>query len=248
MAFEGSLEYNYQIRPAQVALTKNNQMKGFQKYFFVFLVTCGIFAVGWYLSSYVNNKKINQIKDIQNKIAIDILSSETQFSLLEELSCQDLSNSVLSKEIATIADKISYTEQTTGNRDEVELLKKQYTILQVKDFLLTKRIAERCKQKINTVFYFYGNRDACSDCVKQGYVLDALREKYPALRVYSFDYNLDLSTIKALNSIYKIQNSLPSLVVNGKTVSGFKTVEELEAFLPKELTAPQKSATKKAVN
>ncbi|HRH24878.1 MAG TPA: hypothetical protein PLQ20_00870 [Candidatus Paceibacterota bacterium] len=223
-------------------------MKGFQKYFFVFLVTCGIFAVGWYLSSYVNNKKINQIKDIQNKIAIDILSSETQFSLLEELSCQDLSNSVLSKEIATIADKISYTEQTTGNRDEVELLKKQYTILQVKDFLLTKRIAERCKQKINTIFYFYGSKDACSECVKQGYVLDALREKYQALRVYSFDYNLDLSTIKALNSIYKIQNTLPSLVVNGKTVSGFKTVEELESLLPKELTSPQKAVTKKVSN
>ncbi len=223
-------------------------MKGFQKYFFVFLVTCGIFAVGWYLSAYVNNKKINQIKDIQNKIAIDILSSETQFALLEELSCQDLSNSVLSKEIATIADKISYTEQTTGNRDEVELLKKQYTILQVKDFLLTKRIAERCKQKINTIFYFYGNRDACNDCVKQGFVLDAIREKYPGVRVYSFDHNLDLSTIKALNSIYKIQNSLPSLVVNGKTVSGFKTVEELEALLPKELTNPQKTTTKKTTN
>lgn len=221
-------------------------MKGFQKYFFVFLVTCGIFAVGWYLSSYVNNKKINEIKDIQNKIAVDILSSETQFSLLEELSCQDLDKNVLSQEIATIAEKISYSEQNVSAKDEVELLKKQYTILQVKDFLLSKRIAERCKQKIATIFYFYGNKDACSDCVKESYVLDALREKYPTLRVYSFDYNLDLSTIKALTSIYKIQNTLPGLVVQGKTISGFKTVEELELLLPKELTAPVKPATKKA--
>ena len=220
-------------------------MKGFQKYFFVFLVTCGIFAVGWYLSTYVNSKKINQIKDIQNKIAIDILSSETQFSLLEELSCQDLSNSILSQEISTIADKINYSEQNVGTKDEVELLKKQYTILQVKDFLLTKRISERCKQKINTIFYFYGSKDACSDCVKQGYVLDALREKYPSLRVYSFDYNLDLSTIKALTSIYKIQNSLPGLVINGKTFSGFKTVEDVETLLPKSLTTPPKLAPKK---
>lgn len=221
-------------------------MKGFQKYFFVFLVTSGIFAVGWYLSAYVNTKKINQIKDIQNKIAIDILSSETQFSLLEELSCQDLSNSILSQEISTIADKINYSEQNVGAKDEVELLKKQYTILQVKDFLLTKRISERCKQKINTIFYFYGNKDACSDCVKQGYVLDALREKYPSLRVYSFDYNLDLSTIKALTSIYKIQNSLPGLVINGKTFSGFKTVEDVELLLPKSLTTPAKLVPKKA--
>ena len=221
-------------------------MNGFQKYFFVLLITCGIFATGWYLSSYVNSKKINEIKDIQNKIAIDILSSETQFSLLEELSCQDLDKSVLSQEIATIADKISYSEQNVGAKDEIELLKKQYTILQVKDFLLSKRIAERCKQKVATIFYFYGNKDTCSDCVKQSYVLDALREKYPTLRVYSFDYNLDLSTIKALTSIYKIQNSLPGLVVQGKTISGFKTVEELEKMLPKELTVPVKNTLKKA--
>lgn len=213
-------------------------MKGSPKYFFVFLITCGIFATGWYLSTYVNSKKINEIKDIQNKIAIDILSSETQFSLLEELSCQDIDRSILSEEIATLADKISYSEQNVGNKEEVQMLKKQYTILQVKDFLLSKKIAERCKQKIATVFYFYGSKDACPDCVKQSYVLDTLREKYPTLRVYSFDYNLDLSTIKALRSIYKVQSSLPGLVVNGKTLSGFKTVEEVELLLPKELTSP----------
>lgn len=221
-------------------------MKGFQKYFFVFLVTCGIFAVGWYLSSYVNNKKINEIKDIQNKIAVDILSSETQFALLEELSCQDVDNSILSQEIATIAEKLSYSEQNVGAKDEIELLKKQYTILQVKDFLLSKRIAERCKQTITSIFYFYGNKDACTDCEKQSYVLDAIRQKYPSVRVYSFDYNLDLSTIKALTSIYKIQNTLPGLVISGKTVSGFKTVEDLETLLPKEITTPPKTPVKKS--
>ncbi len=210
-------------------------MKNFRKYFYVFLITCGIFAVAWYLSSFVNNKKLEEIKTIQNKISIDILSSETQFALLEELSCQDVDRSVLSAEIATIADKISYSEQNVGAKEEIELLKKQYTILQVKDFLLSKKIAQRCGQKIATVFYFYGSKDSCSDCVKQGYVLDALRAKYPALRVYSFDYNLDLSTIKALTSIYKVQDTLPGLVVQGKTSSGFKTLEEIEKLLPKEL-------------
>lgn len=224
-------------------------MKGFQKYFFVLIITCGIFATGWYLSNYVNNKKINEIKDIQNKIAIDILSSETQFSLLEELSCQDLDNSILSQEIAKVADKINFSEQNVGNAEEIDSLKKQYTILQVKDFLLAKRIGERCKQTISTIFYFYGNKESCVDCLKQGFVLDALRKKYPTLRVYSFDYDLDLSTVRALKSIYKIENVLPSLVVQGKTVSGFKTVEELESMLPKELTNPKKEplvgATKK---
>lgn len=219
-------------------------MHGFQKYFFVFLITCGIFASGWYVSAYINTKKIDQIKDIQNKIAIDILSSETQFALLEELSCQDVDNSVLSQEIADLAGKISFSEQNVGDIEEVRLLKKQYTLLQVKDFLLSKRIRERCGERTTSIFYFYGNKDTCADCVKQSFVLDAIREKYPDVRVYSFDYNLDLSTIKALTSIYKIKGSLPELVVNGKTVSGFKTVEELERLLPKDITTTQKKTQK----
>jgi hypothetical protein len=83
--------------------------------------------------------------------------------------------------------------------------------------------------------------------VKQSYVLDAIREKYPTLRLYSFDYNLDLSTIKALKSIYKITDALPGLVIDGKTVNGFKTVSEIESLLPKVFTTPppQKTPTKK---
>ena len=45
------------------------------------------------LSNYFGNKKIDQLKTIQDKISIDILSSETQFSLLSELSCKNISDS-----------------------------------------------------------------------------------------------------------------------------------------------------------
>lgn len=65
-------------------------------------------------------------------------------------------------------------------------------------------------------------------------MLDAARAKYPELRIYSYDYNLDLSTIRALRSIYKVDEPLPVLVINSKTQSGFKTLEEIEALLPKD--------------
>ena len=213
-------------------------MKGISKYIAVFLITCAIFLTAWYASGYFNTRKITEIKNIQNKVAIDILSSETQFSLLEEMSCQDLSTSIFSAEIGSLAEKISYAEQNVGAGEEIDLLKKQYSILQVKDFLLSKRIGERCNQMPNTILYFYGTKDSCTDCVKQGYVLDALRQDYPQLRIYSFDYNLDLSTIKALKSIYKIDSVIPALVVNGKSVNGFKTVDELKLMLPKDFVTP----------
>lgn len=210
-------------------------MNGFRKYIYVLLITCALFATAWYMSNYFSERKLAEVKNIQNKVAVDILSSETQFSLLEELSCQDLNSSVFSTEIATLAEKISYAEQNLSAKEEVDLLKKQYTILQVKDFLLTKRVGERCKQAPVSILYFYGLKESCEDCVKQGYVLDAIRSERPDVRVYSFDYNLDLSTVKALRSIYKINDSLPAVVINGKTYQGFQTIEQVRSVLPKQV-------------
>ena len=218
-------------------------MKNFTKYTITFLITCGIFGAAWYLSSYLNNKKINEIKTIQNQVALDIMSSETQYSLLEELSCTDLNNSLLTQEIGDLADKITYAENNVNAQSELKLLKEQYTILEVKDFLLSKQIGDRCHKKPTTILYFYGKADSCQDCVKEGYVLDALREQYPDLRVYSFDYNLDSATIKALNSIYKTTDVLPALVVNSKTISGFQSVDQLTALLSKDFILQEKKTT-----
>lgn len=211
-------------------------MNGFRKYIYVFFITCILFMTAWYASAYFNSRKLDEVKNIQNKVAVDILSSETQFTLLQELSCPDLQGSVFSTEISTLADKISYAEQNLSDSEEIDLLKKQYTILEVKDFLLAKRVGERCKQAPTTILYFYGKKDTCEDCVKQGYVLDAIRAEYPTVRVYSFDYNLDLSTIKALVKIYKIGDSLPTLVINGKTYNGFQSLEQVKSLIPKSVT------------
>jgi glutaredoxin len=107
-----------------------------------------------------------------------------------------------------------------------------------------KEITSRCGQKSIFVLYFYSN-DKCDDCTKQGYVLTSLREKYPNLRVYSFDYNLDLSAIKAMISIYKVPDSLPALVINGKVYSGFQSIEEVEKTFPQLKTIEKKPVTKK---
>ncbi len=215
-------------------------MSNFQKYFITFLVTCSIFTLAWYGSTFFGNQKIKNIQDMQNKIAIDILSSETQFALLEDLSCEEVTSTVISDEIAELASKINFAEQENSSSTELELLKKQYTILQVKDFLLNKRIAEKCKKPLATILYFYGTEDLCTDCVKQSYALDAIRQKYPSVRVYAFDYNLDLSTMQALIASYRVPAVLPALVIERKTLSGFQGVEEIEAILPKEIIFPSK--------
>lgn len=216
-----------------------------KKYIIVLFITTTIFVSGLWISNYLSSKKIDQLKSIEDKISVDLMSSETQFSLLQELSCKDVSTTVLSSELNSLADKITYSENNIGNDDtNVVSLKKYYSLLEIKDYLLMKKITERCGQKSIFILYFYKN-DQCSDCTRQGYVLTDLRQKYPNLRVYSFDYNLDLSSIKAMTSIYKVTDNLPAIVINGKVYSGFKSVEDIEKTFPELETIKPEDTTGK---
>ncbi len=196
----------------------------------VFLFTVGLFLSAGYASNYFGNKKINQLRSIQDKIAIDILSSETQFSLLSELSCKNISHSVFSGELHELGRKLEWSESNLGMTEAVSHLKKYYSLLQIKDYLLTKKISERCKTKSAFILYFYTTRENCSLCERQGIVLSALRNKYPELRVYSFDYSIDLSAVRAMLKIYKIEDTrLPALVIDDELLTGFRDMNDLES-------------------
>jgi len=208
-----------------------------KKYAYTFLITAVIFATAIYVSNYFSQRRMNEIKDIESRIAVDILASETQFSLLSELSCREISSGLLSKELAILGDKLSYTEESRGSDDaEVLNLKKYYSLLQIKDFLLIQKIKERCGSSPTNsglfIMYFYSNEGDCPDCQKEGFVLTRLRQDYPELRVYSFDYNLDLSALQTLISVYNIEKKLPVILVNEKTYYGFKSIEDIKEILP----------------
>ena len=156
MAPEGSLQY-YTLAKARLEVKKimSSNNIDWKKYLIVFLITLGLFLTASYVSNYFGNQKINQIKSIQDKIAIDILSSETQFSLLSELSCKNISDSVFSNELEELGSKLEWEQQNLGITDEVNYLKKYYSLLQIKDYLLAKKISERCKVKSAFILYFY---------------------------------------------------------------------------------------------
>lgn len=209
-----------------------------KKYIFAFVITTAIFATAFFASIFFSNKRVENVKSIQDNIAIDILSSETQFDLLKEVPCGNVSDSVLSPELNALGDKLSRTESERGATDEdILYLKKYYSLLEIKDYILSKKLAEKCGPAKKPVFiiYFYSNLGDCADCEKEGFVLTRLKELYPDLRVYSFDYNLQLAAIDSMKTIYRIKSTLPALVIEDKTYTGFKSVEELDKLLPNTL-------------
>ncbi len=215
-----------------------------KKYFIVFLITVTLFLSASYISNYFGNQKIDQLKTIQDKISIDILSSETQFSLLSELSCKNISDAAFSSELGELGGKLEWGQNNLGSSDEVNYLRKYYALLQIKDYLLTKKISERCKVKSAFILYFYTTAENCSLCENQGLVLSSLRDKYPELRVYSFDYSTDLSAVKAMLQIYKIKDTvLPALVIDDEVMTGFHSVDELEARIKESFKLQETTTT-----
>lgn len=202
------------------------------KYAITFAITATVFGGAFYLSNSLNNKRVAEIESIQDKISLDILSSETQFDLLKEVPCKAFDSSILTEELGSLADRLIHTENVLGSDNpEVVRIKKSYFLLEAKDYLLAKRIDEKCKTKPVIVLYFYSNND-CLECRREGLVLTKLREKYPDLRVYSFDYDFDSPIVKTLISVYAIEPKLPALVVDGETVYGFYNIENLEKGFP----------------
>lgn len=202
------------------------------------------------VSNTFSERRLAEVKSIENKISLDILSSETQFALLKESSCRAIDHSTaFSEELSSLASKLSYMEDTLGDNDsDVLSLKKYYSLLQIKDYLLVAQINQKCGIKPITIIYFYSNKGDCEDCKKEGYVLTKLRAEYPELRIYSFDYNLDLSAVKTMKSIQGVENKLPALVIWDEPYYGFKSAEDIEKIIPqlKKLRAAREKAEAEA--
>ena len=206
---------------------------GIKKYIYAFIISLLILFLGVYLVNSITDRKLNTVRELETGIAINILSLETQFALLQEVSCKDISQNILSKELDALAHKLQFMEESVdADNEEIRRLKKYYSLLEIKDFILMKKINERCGKELHFVLYFYSNEGDCKDCKKQGQALVQVLKERDNLRVYNFDYNLDLSATETLKKIYNVRKPLPALVIDGKLYRGYTKYEDLINLIP----------------
>jgi hypothetical protein len=209
-----------------------------QKYALAFVITAAIFGTAFYVANRLDQARIADIERTQEAVSTDILSTETQFELLGSLDCQAVAESpVLSDELNSLASRLSLAEDSLGSTNtQVISLKKQYTLLEIKDYLLMQELSAKCKSlKPVYILYFYSNSGDCADCNRQGEVLTYLRQTYPGLRVYAFDYHLDLSALDTLERLRNIDptKGLPAIVINNRApVYGLKNLNDMQTLIP----------------
>lgn len=220
------------------------------------IITVLLIGTVVYAINYLNGQRVEQLSELQNQLATDTLSVETQFALLESAPCEDITEgNTLSQEVSDLGDRLSTAEGQLGTTNkQVIALKEQYTLLQIRDYLLTQRLTQTCGIKPTVVLYFYSNKPgSCEDCDRASYALSYLHNLNPQLRVYSFDYDLSLGALDTLKQVEKIQPNFPAFVINGKRSYGFTTLDDFETLFPKDFfgtttattTATTTSAKKK---
>jgi hypothetical protein len=220
-------------------------MNEYKRYFIVFIITLFLFVTGFFLSDYFTSKKVASLQSIQDQIALNILSSETQFALLSDSTCSEGTTSVLSEQLSTLSDKLDYGERTIGtsNPDMISL-RNYFSLLEIKDFILLKQINARCHSVTPYILYFYSSGEDCADCASQWRAISELRDEYPEVRVYVFDYHTSLSAAKTLENLYKVTGTLPAVVIDGKTyatLTNIDTLKKLLNLMPKPVTTGKTS-------
>lgn len=202
-------------------------------------ITILIMSTVAYSVHYINQQRLGEINTMETRLSTDTLSLETQFSLLENAPCEDITTgTTLSQKLSNLGDKLSFTEGRLGSDNpQVLELKKQYTLLEIRDYLLIQKLSKTCDITPVVTLYFYSNAGDCASCDRAGYALSYLRQTYPRIRVYSFDYNLNLGALKTLIQVEKVKPKLPAFVIQGEQHYGFTSLTNLKEDFPKSLFA-----------
>jgi hypothetical protein len=197
----------------------------------VFSVTTLIFVLGVLLGNFLSNQKLEKIDEIQQELKTDTMAIETEYLLLSQEPCQENKTILLTDELYQINSKIDYMEGRLGeNNAEILKLKDYYSLLEIRHWLLLKKIQGECGGNFNFIHYFYSNNGDCKQCKDQGFILLYIRKKFDNVRIYSYDINNNNFALSALKKLYGIKNT-PSIIINDKVLEGFTTKDQIEKEL-----------------
>lgn len=194
-----------------------------------FALTCLIFISGILIGTNISQNKIEDINTIKQELELELTQLDLESLLIETVCIDPLP---LVDRINDLETRLNYLEtQYEKNDPRIIELKKPYALLEIRHYIRMKKMNEFCNQTYSLILFFYSNANELrAESEKQGFVLNYIRSKYDNIKVYSFDSDLDMMIIKDLKTIYNV-TAIPTIVVDGKTYSGFLDKPEVESLI-----------------
>lgn len=201
-----------------------------EKYFFAFLITAGIFALGLLLGLVIEAKRVDYVTFSGKEQQLDLTSLQLQYQFVHEFSQEKNCDGLLKtfdssvRSLETIREKVeNYRKDSSFNDRGFDSLKREYTLAQINYWLLYSRGKGVCDIDAATVLYFFADEEHCSNCDEQAVVLTWLKSKLGA-KLLNFIFDGEFAEkepiVGLLKQVYNI-TGYPTIVVNGETFKGF---------------------------
>ncbi len=211
------------------------------KYLVALLITCAVFVFGLLLGLAIESSRLEFIENKNLEQKIDFNSLQIQYQLVnlfgEEKNCGALKKAfeISVENLENTRKKLeAYEKDSSTNKEEFKVLKREYTLAQLNFWLLTEKTKDTCGLEHTTLFYFYADDALCGECADQAYVLTHLKNHFGgSLLNFAFDSQLiEEPLIEILKQTYEI-TSYPALIINGEKFEGLTSQETiLEKICP----------------
>ncbi len=211
-------------------MENNNREPFLGKLLVAFIISILAFGIIFFISYQVSYSNYMGIKT-QNVLLNESLSKMDAL-LLNKVSCNNSLFIASSELLDENGARISILETRLGVDDPIVIQQKKiYSELEYKHYLLVNFFNSQCGQNFYPFLFFYSNGKEKSDSQDMGSILSTFKSENPGkIMVYSFDADLNQSSINLLKDINQI-SSVPIVVSpNGAKLSVYN-IAQLEHYI-----------------
>lgn len=205
------------------------------------VITVIIFILGILVGLWLDNNRLNEIKDSITSMDIEWNDARLQNVFYQKISnqsnsCENAINSNLEFNSRIYQEGVEIEKSEVMNKFTPEIVyeKRRYALLQLQFWSNSIILKESCNANYSSVVYFYSFFDESKkiDQDIQSIILSNLKKECGNnFILIPLPLDLNISTIDFIKSSYKI-NSAPSILINEKTVlEGIQDREELLKYV-----------------
>lgn len=200
--------------------------------FYIVGIMSGLF-IEKSMTAYTEEK----VKSLQRRVENIQLEYIYLNTMGNELNCEFLSVLLgdTTKEVWGIRNGLVKLEDKQENivSERYQNLKRDYALLSTRAWILNSYVKNRCNEDVVVILYFYSV--PCPNCVKQGDILDEVREEFQnKMRIFVLDTNLDEPIVQTLRKTYNITIT-PSLIIENSTYTGLIEKDKLRIIISEKL-------------
>ncbi len=191
-----------------------------------FIIATILFTSGFFMSYLISSYQYRAISASQERLRYNLLELDIQKKLID---CEKFDPYIFAREMDYSGSITEALELRFGKEDlKVIEQKKIYTLIQAQHFLIIKENIEKCSLDIKTILFFYSNKDTyVKNAEEIGMMISSIK-KQNEIMVYSFDFDLDSSTLDLIKNKYNVSQPNTIIINEEVKIENIQNVEEIK--------------------